>query len=250
VEDGEPVCERLDLLKVPVDIVRPDRLEDVISGLLAESGGKNIVLLSRHDLMRARRAGDYRNYVMNASLVLPVSVSLVRGAKFLRGKTPERYMPFDFIVSLLSILEKRELSVYLLGGQPSVLEKTEKRIRATFPGLRIIGRFPAGFRKEYEAPIVQVIRKSAPALLLVNRGIRGGERWIASHNADLNRGLRLWASDIFDVFSGRRNRVSRFVFDKGLESLVLCLRNPLRIFRFFSFLYYGLLLLVHKLRQK
>lgn len=235
---------------MPLDIVPRDNFNEVISGLQNSNEGKNIVLLSLWDLLRARRPGEYREYLLNAALVIPISKSLVWGAKFLTGKTPERYMPFNFIINLLTVLEQRERTVYLLGAKTSVLNKAEKHIRETFPKLRIIGRYPGGFKKQNEDTLLQVIRKSAPSLLLVNAGVHTGERWISRNNARLNNGLRMWCSDIFDVFAERRKRPSRLVFESGLEWVGFCIRNPLKIFRIVEFFYYSILLIVYKLRRK
>jgi N-acetylglucosaminyldiphosphoundecaprenol N-acetyl-beta-D-mannosaminyltransferase len=242
--------ERIDLLKVPLDIVPEEQFGNVVSELLKDGTGKNVVLLSLRDLMRARRNPEYREYVTNAALVIPISKSLVRGARFLRGKKLTRYMPFNCIVSLLTTLETREFSVYLLGGKTQVLAKTEKHIRETFPRLRVIGRFPGYFKKQNEDVLIQVIRKSAPSLLLVNKGVHGGEKWIARNSEKLNSGLRLWCSDIFDVFAARKKRPADWSFDRGLEWIGYCFQKPLRCFRIFSYIYYNILLILYKIRKK
>jgi N-acetylglucosaminyldiphosphoundecaprenol N-acetyl-beta-D-mannosaminyltransferase len=226
-----------------------ENFEEIISKLLSEGKNHNIVLLSLGDFLRARRQGEYREYVQNAALVIPISRCLVRGAKFLTGQAPERYMPFNFIINLLTILERREKTVYLLGGKVQVLGKAEKHIRETFPKLRVVGRFPGAFKKQNEEGLIQTIRKTAPQLLLVNNGVRGGERWIHRNSARLSQGLRIWCSDIFDVFAERRRRPSQVVFDYGLEWVGFCFKNPMRIFRVFRFIYYNILLIVFKLNK-
>ncbi|MDR1862616.1 MAG: WecB/TagA/CpsF family glycosyltransferase [Treponema sp.] len=248
----KPLKERINLLKVPLDIVRPDNLEDAVYEILSDGNsekGKNIVLLSLWDLLRARRNNEYRGYVLNASLVIPISKSLVSGSRFLTRKTPCRYMPFNFAVTLLTILEKKELTVYLLGGRSRILQKTENNIRQTFPGLRIVGRHVSPFRRQEEAGIIEAIRKAAPHLLLVGKGARGGEVWIGRNNARLGQGLKFWCSDLFDVFAKKKRRPSEAVFERGLEGIVYCFRNPAKFFRLFPYLHYKLLLLVYKLRR-
>jgi N-acetylglucosaminyldiphosphoundecaprenol N-acetyl-beta-D-mannosaminyltransferase len=236
--------------------VPPETLSDVIFGLLDETKessrheGKNIVLLSLKDLLRARRNSEYRDFISKAALVIPISRCLVSGARFLCGKTPRRYMPFNFVVSILTLLEKREFTIYLLGGGKHVLQVTEKHIRQTFPKLRIVGRYLGAFRKQEEKTLVEAIRKAAPSLLLVGKGVRGGELWIARNNAYLNRGLRLWCSDLFSVFAEQRSRPSDAVFDRGLEWVGYCFRNPLRLLRLFSYMRYKVLLLGYKLFKK
>ncbi|GHU59051.1 UDP-N-acetyl-D-mannosamine transferase [Spirochaetia bacterium] len=246
VEDSG-ITERINLLKVPLDIVSQEQLPDVIYELLKVPGGKNIVLLSLWDLLRARRNGEYRSFVQHASLVIPISKSLVGGARFLTGKTPVRYMPFDFVINLLTILERREFSIYLLGGKQRVLAKTETNIRQTFPQLRVVGRHINGYKRQEEGPLLQAIWKAAPSLLLVGKGIKGEERWIARNNGQLNPGFRLWCSDLFDIFAERKKRPSRFFFDRGLEWIGFCFQRPLRFFRIFPYCYYKFLLLMYRL---
>ena len=242
------------LLKVPLDIVPPEDLSDIIFRLLPNRGdaeapvkGRDIVLLSLWDLLRARRNGEYRNFVLNAALVIPISKSLVSGARFLTGKKVIRYMPFNFAIGLLTLLEKWEDSIYLLGGKLRILRKAEKNIHSTFPRLGIIGRCAGYVRKHEEPGIIEAIRKTSPSLLLVGKGVRGEELWIARNSKRLNTGLRLWCSDLFDVFAEKKRRPSDAVFENGLEGIGLFFRNPFRIFRLFPFFRYKLLLLFYKI---
>jgi Teichoic acid biosynthesis proteins len=239
------------LLSVPIDVIAPEQLGDFVYDLLRDKKEHNIVLLSLWDLLRARGNNDYRNYVLRASLVIPISKSLISGIKFLTGVKAYRYMPFDFIVSLLTFLEAREFSCYLLGGKTKIILKTEKNIRQTFPKLRIVGRFPGYFRRHDEATIIKAIKKASPSLLLAGRGIRGGEKWIARNNVALgDSGMRLWCSDIFDVFAEKRKHPSHTVFAHGLEWIGYTFQKPYKFFRIFPYMYYKILLLVYKLFKK
>lgn len=267
--------DRIQLLKVPIDIVPPGEFPNVIhrlllsprlslspdnlrdgaentdsrenSGTTRQSKSGDIVLLSLWDLLRARRNGEYRDYILNAALVIPISKSLVSGAKFLTGKQPFRYMPFNFVISLLTLLEKREYPLYLLGCESSVLKKAEKNIRATFPRLKIIGRCEGRIGKQNEPAVMEAIRKASPSLLLAGKGIRGGELWIARNSKRLNSGLRLWCSDLFEVFAEEKRRPSDAVFEKGLEAAAYCFRNPLKFFRLIPYFRYKILLLLYKI---
>ena len=246
--------EPVNLLSVLIDIITPEEFQDFIINLLrtpeyfvSQGEGANIVLLSLWDLLRARRKNEYRNYVLNAAMIIPISKSLVEGARFLKNKTPIRYMPFHFFIDLLSVMESREYTVYLLGGEDHVLKKAERNIRQTFPRLRIVGRCSASIRKQVEGTIVEAIRKTSPQLLLVGRGVRDGELWIAKNHQRLNQGLRIWCSDLFDVFAEQKTRPKDKIFELGLEGLFYCFRNPLKFFRIFPYLYYKFLLLFYKL---
>jgi len=240
----------VNLLKVPIDIVEPETLSSIIIDLAKDKKEHNIVLLSLWDLLRARRNGEYRNYILNASMVVPISKSIISGVKFLTGKTVYRFMPFDFIISALTALESRELSCYLLGGDRKALVKTEQNIRQTFPKLRVVGRFHGYFKKHEESTIIKAITKSSPSLLLVGRGVRGKERWISKNNQILGEGIRLWCSDIFDVFAEKKKHPSQSTFDAGLESIGYCFQNPFKFFRIFPYIGYKFMLLYYKLFKK
>jgi len=238
---------RVNLLDIPVDIISPDQLSPFVYDLLKEDKEHNIVLLSLWDLLRAKMNDEYSTYVRRAALVIPISRSIISGVKFLTGKKAFQYMPFDFIISMLTILETREMSCYLLGGKNRILLKTEKNIRQTFPRLRIVGRYPGYFKKQDEATIIKAIKKASPSLLLVGKGIRGEERWIARNNMLLGKGMRLWCSDIYDVFAEKKKHPSRAAFDSGLDWIGHCFHSPLKFFRIFPYIYYKILLLINKI---
>ena len=107
--------QRIEILGVPVDIVQPQELEEVINSLNEETGVKQIVFLSIWDLLKARRKNEFAKTVRNANLVIPISKSIISGARFLKKSVPVRYNPFNFTINLLSILENGYKSFYLLG---------------------------------------------------------------------------------------------------------------------------------------
>jgi N-acetylglucosaminyldiphosphoundecaprenol N-acetyl-beta-D-mannosaminyltransferase len=251
--------ERIRLMKVPLDIVPSEQLEPTVCALLKKqadlagmpdsgrNAGSNIILLSLWDFLKARHNDEYRAFVGAATIVIPIAKSIVGGAKFLLKKKLCRYMPFDFAVSLLKILEEQEHSVYLLGGKMRILKRAEKNLRQTFPRLRIVGRYVGNFKHQDEPAILEAVRKAAPSLLLVGKGVKGGEKWLARNTALLGGGMRLWCSDLFDIFAERRKRPSRKVFERGLEWFGFCIQKPWRFFRIFPYLYYKFLLFMYKL---
>ena len=247
-EVAEP--ERIRLLKVPIDILEPEALKLTVFRLAGREEEQHIVLLSVWDLLRARRSAKYRDYVEKARLVIPISKCLVDGARFLLGKKPVRYMPFDFVIRSLSALEDHALSIYMLGSKKRTLARIEKNIVSTYPSLRVVGRFPGSFRREVEGTVISAIRKASPSLLLVGNGVRGGESWLVRNAGRTGNGLRLWCSDLFDVLDGRRWRPSKRVFELGLEWIGYCTRSPIQLLRIFPFLYYNVLLLAYKARGK
>ena len=245
--DSQVSLSRITVLGVPVDILPAEGIDELVEQF---SDGKNhqIVLLSLWDLMRARRNGEFRTMISGASLVLPISLAITKGARFLHKTEPVRYMPFDFVVKLLSALERRGKSVYLLGSSRSSVQKAEGNIKSTFPGLRVVGRYAGRYPKQMEHTIVEAIKKATPSLLLVGRGVPGRERWIPRNLARFNSGLYLWCSDLFEVFAERRSKPSRDFFRKGLEWIPFFLLHPWKAYRFFIYIWFKILLVADRIR--
>lgn len=240
---------RISILGVPVDVLPDEGLEELLSSF---EDGRNhqVVLLSVWDLMRARSRIEFRTMIAGASLVLPISPSLIGAARFLKRAEPRRYQPFDFVVRLLGILERRGKSAYLLGGTATVVLKAEGNLRSTFPGLRLVGRHAGGYPRQREAAIVEAVRKASPSLLLVGKGVPGGERWIPRNLPAFSSGIYLWCSDLFWVFAHVRHRPSRALESRGLEWLQQLLRRPWKAWRLFVFAFFKILVLFERLSQR
>jgi N-acetylglucosaminyldiphosphoundecaprenol N-acetyl-beta-D-mannosaminyltransferase len=247
--DPQAPVTRIRVLGVTVDILPEEGLEDLV---VRFADGKNhqIILLSLWDLMRARRSGEFHTMIAGASLVLPISLSIARGARFLRRAEPVRYMPFDFVVKLLAALERRGKSVYILGSTRTSIQKAEVNIKSTFPGLRVVGRYAGRYPKQMEGAIVEAVKKATPSLLLVGTGVPGRERWIPRNLARFNSGIYLWCSDLFEVFAERRSKPSKPLFRKGLEWLPFLARRPWKAYRLFIYLWYNVLLLIARIRKR
>jgi len=239
--------ERIDFLNVPIDIVAPEEIEQVVLDLLSREGPQHIMIVSLWDVLRARHRGEFRAMLLKAALVIPTSKSIIRGAKFLKKRIPVRYQPFSFIIGTLGVLEKYYKSIYLFGSQQRSLIKAERNVRSTFPHLSIVGRFAGNYHKSMERNILTAIVKAHPSMVIIAEGTPSGQKWIHRNRSKLHNGLFIWNADVIDIFSERKRRVSEKTFEKGLEYFPQILKNPLRIFRLFQYLWYNVLLLFYRL---
>lgn len=241
--------ERIKFLGLFLDVLKEEDIDKTIMDLLAEQreGPKQIMLVTLWDFLKAKHNGEFRSMLENASLVIPISKSLVGGAAFLRKNPPVRYEPFTFIISVMGVLEKYLKTVYFFGGRNTNLQKAEKNTHSTFPNLRIVGRIPGFYPRAMEKNIKTAIVKAQPSFVIVGGGVPGKQRWIYRNRNQLHNGLFLWDNTIIDIFSERKKRVSPALFNAGFEYLPQVFKNPLRIFRFFQYMWYNVLLLFYRL---
>ena len=242
--------ERINLIGVPVDVCEPENLEAAVLELLAKPGTKQIIFLSIWDLLKARRKNNFSECVRNADLILPISKSILKGARFLRKPVPVRYNPFSAVIQVLGILDSHYKSLYLLGSHKKTLMKAEKNVRDTFPGLKIVGRYVGYYSRQDEDDIVQAIFKSQPSLVLVSEGIKDKNCWAYKRRNRFSSSIFLYYKDCFGIFSDRIRRINEKTFERGHEVFVEFLHNPFKIFLLFPYFWYKIVLLWYKLFRK
>jgi len=118
-------------------------------------------------------------------------------------KKPYAYKPQKVLTLLLSAIERRNGSIFLLGGNPLTLIKAEKNIRATYPELTIVGSMHGLYRRQEEAALIQAIQKGAPNLILAGDPIPTGECWIPRHMGTTRSGIFFYYGPILSWFAGR-----------------------------------------------
>ena len=243
--------ERISVIGVPVDICTPDKLEDQILELLLKPGTKQIIFLSIWDLLKARkRKGDFSECIKNADLILPISKSILKGAKFLKKNVPQRYNPFRAVIQILSIMDSHYKSLYMLGSHKKTLLTAERNVRKTFPNLKIVGRFVGYFPKTIEADVVNSIFKAQPSLVLIGDGMKEKICWAYRRRNSFSSSIFLYYKDVFGIFSERVNRISDKTFEKGREFLSELTHNPFKIFLLFPYLWYILVLVWYRLFKR
>lgn len=242
--------KRINLLGVPVDILHPQDLEMVVLELLAKPGTKQIVFLTVWKLLRARFKGDFQECVKNADLVIPVSKSIIWGARFLKKDIPVRYNPFQVVINLMSALENHFKSIFLLGSHSQTLHIAEQNVHATFPKLQIVGRCAGYWQKSFEPDVIQAIYKSSPALVLYSDGIKEKNLWAYRRRSQFSSSIFVYYKEALGIFSKRVKRISERTFERGHEIFHEVLRNPLKIFLLLPFLYYIILLVWFRLLKK
>lgn len=242
--------QRILLLKVPLDIVPDDQIPRIAREFAESEGHKTIVFLTYAKFMRARRDPDFLAQLNRAALVLPVSKSLEQGNRFLKQTELVRHYPFDFVIHFLGALEEQRRTLYLLGEHHEGIQTIAANMRTSFPGINLVGRHTGHYSRDKEEPILQAIHKATPTVLLVGPGVPGREKWLFRQGADLPVKVSLHSEETFRIMAGRKRRASKASFRKGTYELHRSLANPLRLFRVFSYTWYGMLLLVQRLRKK
>ncbi len=134
----------------------------------------------------------------------------------------------DMYPMVMEHATRRKLRVFLLGGTPSVIEATIRRVRLTYPQVRLCGA-RSGYFADSEVPeIIERIRSSAPDLLLISRGSSLHADFISRCRKALHVGLIWNTGGLFDFVSGRVPRAPKWMRKVRIEWLFRLLIEPFR----------------------
>jgi len=219
---------RTDVLGVGFDSLTMDEAVDRALEEIEQRGGNYMVTPNPEIVWLCKKDEALRRIVDEAALVLPDGVGITLGAKILGRPLKTRLPGIDVIACLLAEMARRDQSVFLYGAKPGIAERAEEKLKAKYPGLRIVGTAD-GYSDD--VPVIENIQVAAPDLLLVCLGAPRQEKWMATHMGQVNAGLMAGLGGALDVFSGEVERAPEIWRKLGLEWLHRLLREPRRIGR-------------------
>lgn len=141
------------------------------------------------------------------------------------GERLPRVTGVDLAWELCRMAEREGFTVYLLGARDGVARAAAERLRAAFPGLRVLGWHHGYF---VGGGPVEEIRGLRPDLLFVGMGFPKQERWILAHR-ECGAGVLMGVGSTFDIWAGRLPRAPRWAIDCGLEWAWRAIQDPRRV---------------------
>jgi N-acetylglucosaminyldiphosphoundecaprenol N-acetyl-beta-D-mannosaminyltransferase len=161
------------------------------------------------------------------------------------------YGPTLMLETIRATQSRPEFGHFLLGGNPSTLDKLVGVLAGRFPGVNIAGVHSPPFGEWPDGEFERIrdgIRSSGANLIWVGLGCPKQENWIAKHKDNLPPGVYFGIGAAFAFHAGEV-RQSPPVFQRlGLEWAYRLAMEPRRLFK--RYLTYNSLFIYHSLRDK
>lgn len=170
-----------------------------------------------------------RDAVNGADFISPDGAGVVLAARILGTPLKERVAGFDLFTALLSVMETKGLTLFLLGAAPGVAERAAQAMRRQHPGLRIVGMHDGYFQDDTE--IEPLLDAASPNVIVVALGSPKQEFWMMRHRGRPGWGAMMGLGGTLDIFAGEDRRAPAFFIRLNLEWLYRLLRHPGRIGR-------------------
>lgn len=210
------------------------RIESYLTG----GNGHVIITVNPELMVLAQQDPEYLGILNSADLCVADGAGIIAASWLLGHPIDGRTTGVDLIVPLMRLAWERNLSVYLLGGQDGVAEKTARTLQAQYPALRIVGAESGPFwhgRDDLGDPevlnAVGRIRDSHADILLVAFGAPKQEQFISHFRKELSVRLAMGVGGAFDYISEAVPRAPLALRRMGLEWSYRLVRQPSRFKR-------------------
>ncbi len=223
----------IDILGVPISKVTMDEAVEKVNEFMHSEGLHAICTPNPEIVMLAKQNKDFLETIKKADLVVPDGIGVVIGSRIQKGeRLPERVAGYDLVQNTMKRAVKEGYKYYFFGSKPDVAEEAAEKMRATYPGIQIVGTRDGYFQKEDEPSIIEDINASGANILLVALGAPKQEMWIEEHKHQLPHvKVAIGVGGSLDGMAGRVKRAPIAFQKLGLEWFYRLLKQPTRFKR-------------------
>jgi N-acetylglucosaminyldiphosphoundecaprenol N-acetyl-beta-D-mannosaminyltransferase len=230
---------RVNVLGVGVDPLTVEELHAEIGRLLRGEERGLALNVNAHCLNLCYEDPKLRDFLNGAEVVFCDGAGVMLAARILGKRIPERITYADWVWRLAAFAAAKGFSLYFLGARPGVAQEAARRLKESYPNLKIVGvrhgYFDHSPRSPEDEAVVQEINAAAPDILLVGLGMPLQEHWLMENHHKLDVGVALTGGAVFDYVSGTLRRGPRFLTENGFEWLARILVEPGRLWRRYLF---------------
>lgn len=223
--------KRVTLLGVDIDNLTSDELGDSIISFIRSGAKAKILNVNIHCMNLAYKLPWLRKMLNESEIVFCDGDGVRLGAKLQGKKIKEKITYNRWIWKLLEIAEKDQFSVYLIGSQTAVIEKTVEVLHSRYPAIQIAGSRDGFFRdREDLDQTIENIKRVKPNILILGMGMPLQEKWILENDNNLSYNVVLTGGAVFDYMSGYASMTPDWAYHLKLEWFYRFIHEPRRLF--------------------
>lgn len=203
---------------------------ETLEGEMERLRGQYICVSNVHTTVMAYEDAAYRRVQNGAAIALPDGKPLSLYSRKHGFPEAERVTGPDLMGELFA--RDNGLSHYFYGGTPEAIEVLSRKLRATYPNLRIAGMVSPPFRPltpEEDAEEIRRMNASGADIIWVGLGAPKQENWMYEHRGKVN-GVMIGVGAGFDYHAGTIKRAPSWMQKASLEWLYRLMQDPKRLF--------------------
>jgi len=168
----------------------------------------------------------FRDCVNKANYVLADGSGVRIGARRMGIHLRDNINGTDLLPHICRRAVKADKSLFLMGAEPGIAERTAANLKEQFPNLRIAGTHHGYFSSADNDKVVKDINRSNADILFVAMGSPYQEQWIAENKYRLHTSVAMAVGGLFDFYSGKISRAPQWMREMGLEWIYRLAMEP------------------------
>jgi UDP-N-acetyl-D-mannosaminouronate:lipid I N-acetyl-D-mannosaminouronosyltransferase len=233
-----------------IDILAVKDQTAFLDFLLNENGvqyGK-LIAINAEKIITAEKQPEIRELLLNAEFKYSDGMSIVKSIhkKYPQYCDLQRVAGCDLWYALMEKAGRLQTPVFLVGGQPEVLQQTEQKLKAQW-NVNLVGSQDGYFKPEQQAALIETIKASGAKIITIAMGSPKQERFMLACQQVYPQALYMGVGGTYDVFTGRVKRAPLIWQKANLEWLYRLLSQPTRWRRQVNLLQYAYYYFMNKL---
>lgn len=224
---------RMEFLNTHVDNVTMNEALDEIDRLITLNKNAYVVTPNVDHIVQLEQGGELCDIYADADLIITDGKPLIWISKLYGTPIKEKISGSDLFPLLCERAAAKGYKMFFLGAAEGVAAKAAANLMSRFPGLEVVGTYspPVGFENDPQevARIEQMIKDSAPHILIVGLGCPKQEKFIYRNRERLGVPLSLGLGASLDFEAGNIKRSPKWMSDHGLEWLYRMASEPKRL---------------------
>ena len=234
---GAPARRRtLPVIGTPIDVVDWDAALSRIDRWARERASRYVCICNVHSVVTALGDPAFARVLAKADMATPDGQPVAWMLRRLGAPEQGRIDGPELMLRYCASAARSGVSVYLFGGEESVLAALRTSLASRFPGLRIAGSHSPAFRaptpEERQAQI-DAINASGAGVVFVSLGCPKQEMWMADRRGQVDA-VMIGVGAAFAFHAGTTRRAPPWMRDIGLEWLHRLAHEPRRLWRRYS----------------
>lgn len=219
------------LLGVEVDNVTTEQFLDALDEFIREGTPHQVAYVNVDSINRAFLDRKYREILDTCDLVYPDGMGVVYASWVFGHSLKERVTAGDLIPALCKRCVANGYRLFLLGGEPGVVEQARNELLEDYPDLQIVGARHGFFSDGDSHELIEEVRRAKPDILMVGMGVPKQEKWLRRYLNELGVPVAWGVGALFDFISGRFPRAPVWMRKLGLEWMFRLIVEPKRLWK-------------------
>ena len=224
----------LPFLQKSVVFYERNELKEYLIQTLYNRSNFRLIFIDEKKVFKAFFSKEWREILYKADILVCSSQIVSWMIKVLNGKKVPLIMPVTIFLDFMRVSDEMNYTIFLYGGDNTVIIETLKKIKKSFPGSRIVGYYRSNIKGKELEDVLTNIRKSSPQIFFVSmNSVFKQEKWIDENRTFFMGSIVVSLDDTFWIIAGKKKMPPLWVQKNNIVGLYRIVKEPYNIFRFF-----------------